>query len=94
MKKRIALWAFAGFAVAVCWAFIAATVGPRYDFNHSMLLAITIPLSSIGRARAIPMTYYEVILLNAMTYALIGLAIEPFWRTIGSHHRPEKAAHP
>ena len=40
------------------------------------------------------MTYYEVILLNAITYALIGLAIEPFWRAIGSHHRPEKAAHP
>ncbi len=94
MKKLIALWAFAGLGVAVCWAFIAATVGLRYDFNHSMLQAITIPLSSIGRARAIPMTYYEVILLNAITYALIGLAIEPFWRAIGSHHRPEKAAHP
>jgi hypothetical protein len=80
MKKRIAFWAFAGLAVAVCWAFIAATVGPRYDFNHSMLVAITIPLSSIGRVHSIPMTYYEVILLNSITYALIGLAAEPFLR--------------
>jgi len=80
MMKRIALWAFAGFGVAVCWAFIAATIGPRYDFNHSMLLAATIPLSWIGRSRSIPMTYYEVIAINAATYALFGLITEPLWR--------------
>jgi hypothetical protein len=57
MMKRIGLWAFVGFGVAVCWAFIAATVGPHYDFNHSMLLPITIPISSIGRMSRIPITY-------------------------------------
>ncbi len=80
MMKRIGLWAFAGCAVAVCWAFIAATVGTRYNLGQSTLVAITIPLSLIGRIRAIPMTYYQVILMNAATYALIGLAVEPFLR--------------
>lgn len=80
MKKRIALWAFAGFSVAVSWALIAATVGPRYDLNSSTILAITIPLASIGRIRAIPMTYYEVALMNAATYALVGFGVEPFLR--------------
>jgi len=61
-------------------AFIAATVGPRYNLGQSTLVAITIPLSLIGRIRAIPMTYYQVILMNAATYALIGLAVEPFLR--------------
>jgi hypothetical protein len=80
MAKRIGLWAFAGLAVAVVWAFIAATVGPRYDFNHSTLLALTIPFSSISRGWDVPMTYYEVIALNAAAYALVGLALEPIFR--------------
>ncbi len=92
MMKRIGLWAFAGFGVAVCWAFIAATFGPHYDFNHSMLVAISVPLSSIGRVHRIPMTYYEVILMNAATYVLIGLAIEPFWRAIAGYFQSEKVA--
>ena len=94
MVKRIGLWALAGLSVGVCWAFIAATVGPRYDFNHSILVAITVPLSSIGRVRSIPMSYYVSILMNAATYALIGLAVEPFWRAIAGHVRSEKVARP
>ncbi len=94
MMKRIGLWAFAGFSVGVCWAFIAATVGPRYDFSHSILVAITVPLSSIGRVRRIPVSYYESILMNAATYALVGLAVEPFWRAIASHVQSEKVARP
>jgi hypothetical protein len=80
MMKRIGLWAFAGFGVAVCWAFIAATVGPRYDFNHSLLLTVTVPLSWLGRSFSIPMTYYQVIAINAATYALLGCAAEPLLR--------------
>ncbi|HUB00482.1 MAG TPA: hypothetical protein VMA34_19275 [Terracidiphilus sp.] len=86
MIKRIGLWAFAGFAVAVCWAFIASTVVPHYyDLNRSMAVAITVPLSWIGRRQGIPMTYYQSILMNAATYALLGLAVEPFLRRHRSH---------
>jgi len=91
MMKRIGLWAFTGFGVAVCWAFIAATIGPHYDFNRSILLAITVPLSSLPRIRSMPMTYYEVIGMNAATYAFIGLAVEPFLRLLHSRLSPDSA---
>jgi hypothetical protein len=91
MMKRIGLWAFAGLGVAVCWAFIAAAIGPHYNLNRSLALAITMPLSSIGRIRAIPITYYESILLNSITYALFGLAMEPLWR-LRHHAHSEKVA--
>ena len=81
MMRWIGLWAFAGSAVATCWVFIAATVGPHYsDLNRSAALTITIPLSWIGRRYAIPMTYYQSILMNSATYALLGLGFEPFLR--------------
>jgi hypothetical protein len=79
MKKRIGLWAFAGSGVAVCWAFLAAAFGTRLDFYHWILFRVTFPLSWFGKM-AVPLTYYEAILLNAVMYALIGLVSEPFWR--------------
>lgn len=93
MMKHIGLWAFAGFSVAVCWAFIAATVGPHYDFNHSTLVAITIPISWFGRMNRIPMTYQESILLNSAIYALIGLAVDLLWRLRHNAHS-KKVARP
>jgi len=95
MIKRVGLWAFAGFGVAVCWAFIAAAFTPAYyNLNHSMLLSITVPLSWVARGRSLPMTYYEAILVNAGTYALAGLAVEPFWRAIVCRVRTEKITRP
>ncbi|HEV2135412.1 MAG TPA: hypothetical protein VGR47_14350 [Terracidiphilus sp.] len=82
MMKRIGIWAFAGFGVAVCWAFFAALTsyfGHPYDLYHWPALRLIFPLSWFGRIR-IRMTYYEAILLNAASYALIGLVTEPFWR--------------
>lgn len=80
MLKRIGLWTFAGCGVAVCWAFIAAAAsffGQYFDFFHWTIVRLTFPLSWFGKFQ---MTYYESILLNAATYALIGLMAEPFWR--------------
>jgi hypothetical protein len=80
MMKRIGLWAFAGFGIAVCWAFIAAAssfFGQSFNFYHWPIVRLTFPLSWLGRIR---MTYYEAIFLNASTYSLIGLIAEPFWR--------------
>lgn len=83
MGRRIGLWAFVGFAVGVCWAFFFAVI-----FGHSLsyslqtaidvAVRITVPISWTGGK--IPMTYYSAILLNAATYALLGVAFEPLWR--------------
>jgi hypothetical protein len=84
MKKRMGLWAFAGFGVAVCWAFLAAAFGPRVNFGDWTLLRWTLPIAWIGRR--IAMTYYEAIVLNSVTYALFGLATEPLWRRYRPQH--------
>lgn len=80
MMKRIGLWAFAGFGVAVCWAFFATVFGQHFNFSHWIVFRLTLPFSWFGQFR---MTYYESIFLNAASYALIGLVTEPFWRR---HH--------
>lgn len=82
MMKRIGLWAFAGFGVAVCWAFAASAAaffGHPVDLYHWPALKLTFPLSWFGPIR-IQLTYYEAIFLNAASYALIGILTEPFWR--------------
>ncbi|MGB6686923.1 MAG: hypothetical protein WBE76_03685 [Terracidiphilus sp.] len=77
MKRRIGLWALIGFAVACGWVILGLVMGPEYNLGRSTVVAITVPVSILGRT--MPLTYYSVILLNAATYALFGLAQEPFW---------------
>ena len=67
----------------VCWAFFfAVNFGHKLDFSLrtaiEIAVRITVPVAWFGRK--ILMRYYPVILLNAATYALVGLAVEPFWR--------------
>lgn len=83
MMKRIGLWAFTGFAIAVCWALIAAIAGPHYNLGRSAFVEMTVPISWVGRR--IPLTYYAVILMNAATYMLMGFALEPFMRLYRRH---------
>ncbi len=83
MGRRIGFWAFAGFTVGVCWAFFFAVIfghSLSYSLQTAIAVAvrITVPISWAGRK--IPMTYHTAILVNAATYALLGLAVEPLWR--------------
>jgi hypothetical protein len=78
MKRRLAIWALVGFAVAFCWFLISLMLPPRYMYNlgRSSILAITAPASLLGRA--MPLKYYWFILLNGAAYVLLGLATELF----------------
>jgi hypothetical protein len=80
MKRRISFWAIAGFAVAFCWFIYSTVTAPNPAFGRSILIAITAPASLIGRR--MPLAYYWFILLNAVIYALVGLATEPFRRPV------------
>jgi hypothetical protein len=80
MKRRIALWALAGFAVALFWFIFGFFTWPNYNLGRSMIVAITAPASWVGRS--MPLAYYWFILLNAAIYALIGLATELLRRPI------------
>jgi hypothetical protein len=85
MKRRIAMWALAGFTVAFFWFIIGLFTWPDYNLGRSVFVAITAPASLLGRA--IPLAYYWFILLNAAIYALIGSTAE-LLRPSMIRHRP------
>jgi hypothetical protein len=79
MKRRVALWALVGFAVACGWAMVALATAPALFLNDRFfrtLAEITCPIAVVGKF--VPLKYYAVIAINAATYALLGLALEPF----------------
>jgi hypothetical protein len=76
MKYRIAMWATAGFLVAVGWAVYAfASMPPALTFNNPimMLVRITCPIALIS---SFPIRMEWTFLANAATYALVGLIVE------------------
>jgi len=77
MKYRIAMWASAGFLVAGFWAIFAFVNFP--STNERMrdvwtLICLTCPVAIAGRHY--PISLYEVLAANAVTYALTGLIVE------------------
>lgn len=77
MKYRIALWASAGFLVAGFWALFAFLTFP--STNDRMrdvwtLISLTCPIAIAGRHY--PISLYEALVVNAATYALLGLLVE------------------
>ena len=77
MKNRIAIWASAGFMVAVGWALYAFATFP--DSNERMrdvwtLITITCPVAIAGKH--FPLSMYWVFLANAATYAFAGMIVE------------------
>jgi hypothetical protein len=85
MKYRIALWASAGFLVAGLWGLFAFATFP--STNERMrevwtLVCLTCPVAIAGRHY--PVSLYETLAANAVTYALIGLMVEMLRRQL--HH--------
>lgn len=76
MRRRILVWAAAGFSIAAFWA--------AYLLPHSIarvpaafaLARFTQPIVLLGSYFGVGLRFYWVALLNALTYALIGLAVE------------------
>jgi hypothetical protein len=76
MKYRIAIWAFAGFLVAGFWAVLAfPTAGERMR-DVWTLVCITCPVAILGMHH--PVSLYEALVANAVSYGLIGLIVESF----------------
>ena len=75
MGRRIEVWALAGFFVAAGWAIYAAAAAPLTVASRNWtFIEVTCPVSLLGRS--VPIKLYWVLLLNAVTYALLGLGIE------------------
>ena len=83
MKYRIAMWAGAGFLVAVFWALFAIATFPSTSERMRdvwTLISLTCPVAIAGRHY--PISLYEVLAANAVTYALAGLIVESLRRQL------------
>jgi hypothetical protein len=85
--QRIALWVLVGATVSCFWTLVMVLTGPHHNIGHWPVVTITIPASLFRRNQ--PVTYYEVMFLNAGLYGLIGLALEPLFRL--HRHSPAKS---
>jgi hypothetical protein len=77
MKLRIAMWASAGFLVAVFWALFAIATFPSTSERMrdvSILMSLSCPVSIAGMHY--PISLYEALAANTLTYALVGLIVE------------------
>jgi len=82
MKIRVAMWAIAGFLVAGCWA-VYAFVTPPDTFLMRLrepvvraALYLSCPVSYAGRYY--PIKLWWVLLINAATFAAVGLMLEMY----------------
>jgi hypothetical protein len=76
MKNRIAIWAGVGFLVAGCWAVYFAIASKDNPISPivNTLARITCPIAAAGAH--FPISVYWVLIVNAATYALVGVIVE------------------
>lgn len=95
MLRRIGLWALCGCTVALIWALTFYILGPSngkyagqgallHYLGHTALLPVTIPLALLGRHYHYAITWFWSAVINAATYALIGLTVETIRLTVQS----------
>ena len=84
MKFRIAIWAIIGFLIAGSWALFAVATFPSSERMVDMwtFVCITCPIAIAGMHH--PISVYETLGANAITYALVGLVIEALRKRL--HH--------
>jgi hypothetical protein len=82
MKYRILMWAGAGFLIAACWALYAF---PTITSSDPLipLIRLTCPVTLLNSH---PISLLGVLLANAATYALIGLAVEALRQRVKHAH--------
>ena len=80
MKRRIAIWASAGFLVAGLWALYSASTFPSPLISATpivwTLINITCPIAFASFHFHFGIKLFWVLLANAATYGLIGLIVE------------------
>ena len=79
MKYRIAMWASAGFLIAVCWALYAFSTTPPAMTSRNPILALvelTCPVVFASIHFNFALGLYSSLLANSATYGLIGLMVE------------------
>lgn len=76
MKYRIGMWAGAGFLVACFWALYALAKTPPAMTSADPMMTLARFTCPIALFSFYPIRLYWVLVANAATYALVGLAVE------------------
>jgi hypothetical protein len=76
MKFRIALWALTGVLVAGLWGVFAYATFPSNERMRDLwpLISLTCPVAIAGMH--FPISIYQSLVANAITYAFMGLVVE------------------
>ena len=84
MKFRIAIWAITGFVIAGLWGLFAVATFPSSERMRDVwaFICVTCPIAIAGMHH--PVTLYETLAANAITYALVGLIVETLRKRL--HH--------
>jgi hypothetical protein len=77
MKSRIAIWACAGAFVVVFWRLYLSATFPTPLGTVLPLVYLTCPIALV---RHYALSFYSVLLVNAATYALVGMVVETIRR--------------
>jgi hypothetical protein len=83
MKYRIVMWASAGFLIACFWALYAFARFPSTSDRMQdvwTLVSLTCPVAIAGRHY--PISVYEALAANTVTYGLVGLIVESLRRQL------------
>ena len=99
MKVRLAIWATAGFLVAMLWAlysFAAAPIPIQSEPIAWTLARLTCPVVFASFYLHFAVGVYWVLLANTVTYALVGLLVENrlFNKLTGLRRRPPHYENP
>ena len=76
MKRRIALWGFAGLIVAGGWVVLSWAIPISEEPILWGLARLTCPIVPVSFLFHFGVKWYWVLLANVPTYALIGLMLE------------------
>ena len=77
MKSRIAIWAVTGALVVVFWTLYLFAIFPAPLGMARMLMELTCPIALVRHSA---LGVYSVLLVNAVTYALVGMVVETLRR--------------
>jgi hypothetical protein len=91
VKTRIAIWAGVGFLAASVWALLAYATSPEFFLQvmrEPVVRAVLYLSCPIAYLRQYPMKLWSVLLINAATFALLGLLVE----TVRAKSRKQMAA--
>jgi hypothetical protein len=70
------MWAIVGFLVAGFWVLLSFATFPHTNERMRDVWAFVIITCPIAVARGYPISLYEVLVANAVTYGIVGLIVE------------------